>query len=73
MVDEKDNTNWKIETDDQSERCMNVTTTGSYADEYDDDVIEVTPQNERVDRIVAGLNENFESDVLPSYGGGKHL
>jgi hypothetical protein len=41
---------------------MNVTTTGSYADEYDDDVIEVTPQNERVDRIVAGLNENFESD-----------
>ena len=62
MVDENDNANWKIETDDQSERSMNVTTTGSYADEYDNDVIEVTPQNERVDRIVAGLNENFEND-----------
>jgi hypothetical protein len=30
MVDENDKVNWKIETDDQSERSMNVTTTGSY-------------------------------------------
>lgn len=62
MVDENDNANWKIETDDQSERSMNVTTTGSYADEYSYDVIEVTQQNERVDRFVTGLNEKFESD-----------
>ena len=66
MTEENDNTRWTVESDNQSDRSMNVTTTGGYADEFDDEMIEVIPPNARVDKIVAGksdvISKNFDND-----------
>lgn len=63
IVNESSNNNWQVETDNQSEKSMNVTTTGRYTDEYEDDVIEIPPQNGRVDTLPVA-NDNFGSECL---------
>lgn len=58
MTEENDSSAWAAESDNQSDRSMNVTTTGGYGEElFDEEMTEVMPNNVRVEKILAGKSE----------------
>lgn len=67
IAEDNQNTTWATETDNQSEKSIHVTTTGNYADEYEDDVMEISQNGGRVDRIIAGKNEIPSKSFVNDY------